>query len=150
VAQTRVDSPESIYNALTSDIEFTSYIGEYLFKGNVAPIDSISIITPGQILPELQSQSGLEVVIHDIGIVTRRDYLTEQAQGWSTVESLVTYQVFLIVWPGATGTTMTNAARRMIEMFSGATSIQTVPTPNELTTLVQTQILIPENSTILV
>lgn len=121
-----------------------SYVGSYSFANNTTAVDSISIITPGQPLPELASQSGLEVVIHDIGIVTRRDYIT------SAPDALITYQVFLIVWPPATGVTMNNAAKRMIEMFNGATSIQTVPTPNDLTALVQTQILIPNNAAILI
>lgn len=144
MAQTRVISPEDIYDTLTGDTVFMSYVGEYIFAGNATPIDAISIITPGQVLPELESQSGLEVVIHDIGIVTRKDYLTESP------EALISYQVFLIVWPQATGVTMNNAAKRMIEIFSGSTSVQTVPTPNQLSTLVQTQILIPENSAILI
>lgn len=144
MTQLRVSSPDDIYDALFGDTTFMSYVGQYVFAGNTTPIDSISIVTPGQVSPELQSQSGLEVVIHDVGIITRRDYLTEAP------EALITYQVFLIVWPGADGVTMNNAAKRMIEMFNGSTSVQTVPTPNELTTLVQTQILIPENSTILI
>lgn len=144
MAQSRVTSPNDIYDTLTDDTEFMSYVGEYIFAGNTTAIDSISIITPGQILPELKSQNGLEVVIHDAGIITRKDYLTQAP------DALITYQVFLIVWPDANGVTMNNAAKRMIEIFAGATSIQTVPTPNELTTLVQTQILIPENSAILI
>lgn len=142
--QSRADSPEAIFDALSGDSTFMSYVGQYTFSANSTPVDSICILTPGEKLPQLKSQTGLEVVIHDVGQVTRFDYLTDQP------ETLVTWQVFLILWPEATGTTMTMAAKRIVEMFSGTTTIQTVATPGELGAMVQTIALIPENAAILV
>lgn len=144
MAQSRASSPEDIYDALTEDVEFMSYVGEYSFVSKQEPVNSITILTPGAKIPQLKSQSGLEVIIHDTGQVRRRDYLTDEP------EALVTWQIFLIVWPGADGTTMTNAAKRLIEMFSGTIAIPVVATPSELGALVQTLVSIPDNATILV
>lgn len=118
-------------------------VGDRTFSGNTSSTKAISIVTPGAPLPPLKSQVGLEVVIHDTGVMTRRDYLTDAP------DTLVMWQVFLIAWPPATGSTMTNAARRALQIFGGATAVQTVPTPEGLSSLVQTLINIPEGSAIL-
>lgn len=120
-----------------------SYVGTRKFTANTSELDAISILTPGEQLPPIDSQSGLEVVIHDAGNIGRKDYLTDAS------ETLVTWQVFLIVWPPATGADMTAAARRALEIFSGATAIQTVSTPEGINSLVQTLINIPESSIII-
>lgn len=143
MAQDRADSPEAIYEALTSDSSFMSCVGEYKFKGKTEPVDSIVILTPGADLPQLESQTGLEVVIHDVGQVERFDYLTEPT------ESLITWQVVLILWPGSTGQQMTQAAKIIVEKFAGSSTIQTISTPNELGAMIQTVALIPRNATIL-
>ena len=142
MAQNRVTSPLDIYNTLTGDTQFMSYVGHYTFAKDDTMLDSISIVTPGQKLPALKNQSGLEVLIHDTGIVSRKDYITDAS------DPLITYQIFLIVWPDATGVTMTNAASRIIQLFSGSRSINIVPAPNELTSLVQTLVLIPDSALI--
>lgn len=143
VAQTFASSPQVIFDTLTADAEFSGYIGTYTFQQGSTQIDSITVATPGSDLPKLKSQSGLEVIIHDSGDATRRDFLTD------TSEAIVNWKVFLIVWPPATGETMSNAARRMIEIFSRATSIETVATSDGLGALVQTLVLIPSDSVIL-
>lgn len=142
MAQNRVTSPLDIYNTLTGDTQFMSYVGHYTFAKDDTILDSISIVTPGQKLPALKNQSGLEVLIHDAGIVSRKDYITDAS------DPLITYQIFLIVWPDATGVTMTNAASRIVQLFSGSRSINIVPAPNELTSLVQTLVLIPDSALI--
>lgn len=142
MAQLRVTSPLDIYNTLTGDTEFMSYVGQYTFAKDDTVLDSISIVTPGQALPALKNQSGLEVLIHDTGIVSRKDYITDAS------DALITYQVYLVVWPDATGVTMTSAAARIVQLFSGSRSINVVPAPNELTSLVQTLALIPDSALI--
>lgn len=143
MAQNFANSPEAIFNALTADATFSSYIGTYVFAEGNTQVDSISILTPGQNLPHLKSQSGLEVVIHDAGDITRNDWLTD------TSEAVIAWKIFLIVWPPASGSTMSLAAKRMIEMFSKATAIETLSTSQGLGSLVQTMILIPSDSAIL-
>lgn len=143
MSQSFANSPEVIFNALTGDTTFSSYIGTYTFVEGNTQVDSISIVTPGQDLPQLKSQTGLEVVIHDAGDVTRNDWLTDVS------EAVITWKVFLIVWPPATGSTMSLAAKRMIEMFSKATAIETLATSQGLGSLVQTMVTIPSDSVIL-
>ncbi len=144
MVQSRAGSPEDIYDTLTDDTEFMSYVGEYTFVSQQEAVDSITILTPGAKIPQLKSQSGLEVIIHDSGQIRRKDYLTNES------EALVTWQVFLIAWPGSDGTTMTNAAKRLIKIFAGATALPVIATPNELGALVQTLISIPDNAAILI
>lgn len=144
MAQSKADSPGAIYEALTGDSVFSSLIGEYKFINNASPIDAISILSPNERLPQLSSQSGLEVVIHDSGQVTRKDYLTDAS------EPLVTWRVYLIAWPPANGTTLTEAAARMIQIFSNSTAIEVMSTPNEIGALVQNLVLIPENAAIMI
>jgi hypothetical protein len=143
VSQSFATSPEVIFNALTGDATFSSYIGTYTFVEGSTQVDSISIVTPGQDLPQLKSQSGLEIVIHDAGDITRNDWITD------TSEAVIAWKVFLIVWPPANGTTMSLAARRMIEIFSKATAIETLSTSQGLGSLVQTMVIIPSDSAIL-
>jgi hypothetical protein len=137
-------TPKDIYDALTSDSEFMSYVGTYTFASGNTTSNSITIMSPGQNLPKLNAQNGLEVIIHDAGDVGRMDYLTGDD------EPLVTWKVFLIVWPPATGETMSNAAQRMVRMFGGAFSMETVSLSSGLGSLVQTMVLIKSNSPILV
>jgi len=144
MAQTKADSPGAIYDALTGDLQFSSLIGEYKFVNNASPIDSISILSPNQKLPQLSNQSGLEVIIHDAGQVERMDYLTDES------EALITWKVYLIAWPPANGATLTEAAARMIQIFSNSTAIEIVSTPNEIGALVQSLVLIPKNAAIMI
>lgn len=141
--QTFATSPGAIYEALTDDSVFMDLVGSYTFTKNQTSIPSISILTPGADLPQLKSQSGLEVVIHDVGDVGNKRFLTD------LTDAIITWKVFLIVWPPASGETMTNAAKRMIEIFGNATAIETVATTDGLGSLVQTMILIPSDSPIM-
>lgn len=143
MTQLRASSAEVIYDTLVADETFMSYVGTRKFASGGEELDSISILTPGESLPTIASQEGLEVVIHDSGNISRKDYLTNPS------DTLVTWQIFLIVWPPATGADMTEAARRVMELFGGSSAIPTVPTPEGLNSLVQTLINIPESSIIL-
>lgn len=144
MTQTRATSAEMIYQTLTDDVEFMSYVGKYKFIASTGELDAISVITPGESLPEIEYQKGLEVVIHDTGLAKRMDYLT------SVSDILVTYQVYLILWPDADGQLLTDATSRILRIFSNSKAVSTVPTANNITSLVQSLILIPENSAIMV
>ena len=73
MAQQFPTSARVIYETLSNDTDFLSFIGEYTFRaGQSAP--AISIVTPGQDLPAIKEISGIEVVIHDAADVKRMDY----------------------------------------------------------------------------
>lgn len=143
MTQLRVLSPEDIYTTLTADATFMSNIGTYKFTSQIATVPAISIVTPGQDLPNLERITGIEAVIHDAGEVSRRDYLT------SATDALITYKMFLLVWDGGTGTEMNNAAAQAIKLFTGAEAVETISVPNEINAFVQTVIRIPENAAIM-
>lgn len=143
VTQNKANSPLAIYNALTGDSQFMSYVGQYTFKAGNQAVDSISIMSPGSDLPNLKSQTGLEVIIHDVGDVRAKNYVA------GAIDPVVTWRVFLIAWENATGETMTNAAKRIVEMFGNVFNLQTVATPDGLGSLVQTLVLIPSDAPIL-
>ncbi len=144
MAQTKADSPEVIYETLVEDAEFSALIGSYKFVGQTTAVDSISVLSPNEKLPQLSSQTGLEVIIHDIGEVRRVDYLTDAS------EAVVNWKVYLIAWPNANGGTVTAATKRMIEIFSNATGIEVISTPNEIGALVQNVVLIPSDAAIMI
>lgn len=143
VSQLRVTSALDIYNTLTGDSTFMSHVGNYKFKGGSVN-DALSIITPGKQLPDLDSVNGLEVVIHDIGTTTRRDYLT------SPTDVLITYQVYLLLWNPADGETLTNASARILQAFSGTNVLQIVPINENKNILAQNLIEIPNNAVIMI
>lgn len=144
MAQSRVDSPVDIYNALSGNSVFMSHVGTYSFTGSSAPQPAFSIVTPNQQIPNLEAVNGLEVVIHDTGTVTRKDFLTDPST------ALVTYQMFLILWDGGLGTDLTIASQQVVQTFSGAKTIRLVPVRDTVNVLVQTLIEIPNNAAILV
>ncbi len=144
MAQNFASSPTAIYDALTDNEDFMDMVGSYTFtKGNTA-VNSISILTPGADLPQLKSQSGLEVIIHDSGIVMNRKYLTNAS------DPMITWKVFLIAWAPADGTTVMNAAKKILEIFGNSTAIETLAAADGLGSLVQTMVLIPSDCPILI
>jgi hypothetical protein len=144
MAQVKADSPEVIYDTLIGDTEFAALVGSYNFVGQSTPIDSISVLSPNEKLPQLSSQTGLEVIIHDVGEVRRVDYLT------SVSDAVINWKVYLIAWPDANGGTITAATKRIIEIFSNAVGIEIIATPNEIGALVQNVVLIPSNAAIMI
>jgi len=141
MAQNFPTSPLVIYNTLTGDPTFSSYIGTYTFAdGSTTP--SIVINTPGTDLPQVEEQAGLEVIIHDVADMGTMDYIT------SPSEPVFQWQLFLVVWAPATGDVMTDALRRLVELFPGASSLDTVTTGTLLGSSVQTQVIIPSNTLI--
>lgn len=121
-----------------------SYVGTYTFKSGDEEVEAISILSPSENLPNLKSQSGLEVIIHDVGEVRSNFYVA------GDTDAIVSWRVFLIAWEGATGEVMTNATRRIMQMFGNAFNLQSVATPNGIGALVQTMVLIPSDAPILV
>lgn len=144
MAQTFPVSPEAIYDALIGDTAFASYLGTYKFSSNGSTDPSISVISPGQNLPQLRNVQGLECVIHDAATIARRDYVS------GTSDLVATWNVYLICWPPSNGNDMTVATKRAMEIFGGATSIETVAVSSGLGALAQTLISIPEDTPILI
>lgn len=140
MAQQHVDSPEIIYETLTSDETFMDLVGKRIFKGSSTQLDAISITTPGENLPPIQEQTGLEVVIHDISQLNRNQYITDE------IDITTIWKVFLLAWPGSNGSTLNNAARRIMELFTNATTLETNPTPAGLGSIAQLLVLIPSSS----
>lgn len=142
MAQVLVSSPEVIFDTLTGDTTFMSYVGTYTFTDGTTQ-DSISIITPGASLPQLQSTAGLEVVIHDVGSVSRLDYLTDPS------DPIVTWRVYLIAWTPATGADINDAIQRMIGLFGGCRTFEIATAANTLGALTQSMVIIPSSSPVL-
>jgi hypothetical protein len=139
MSQVFADSPGFIYRILDSDTEFSGYIGNYKLQGGQT-LNAISVNTPGQDIPRISDIHGIECVIHDVSDVTRSklEFITDET------EVLVnTWKVFLICWDPATGEDLNNAAHRIMELFKGSTSIQTVKTSEGARARAQTLVLIP-------
>ena len=138
MAQVFPVSAQIIYDTLAADAVFMDALGEYTFKVSPgAPVPALSVVTPGQDLPSVESVSGVEVVIHDVGSVRRRDYLS------SVSDFIVDWKVYLIAWEPANGVALTNAVIRMMQIFSGATSTEVVATADGIGAQVQTLVTIP-------
>lgn len=138
MSQVFPDTPGVIYRLLGADSEFSSYLGTYKFTGGQVK-NAISLLTPGRNIPGVQSVSGMECIIHDISDLKRVDFITDDS-------TLVNeWKVFLVAWDPATGEIVNNAARRIMELFRGATSTQTVRTSEGTNARVQTVVTIPSN-----
>ena len=135
-------SPEVIYSTLEADAEFTSYLGQYRFVGG-QELPALSIQSPGGDMPGMDAITGLECIIHDAADLRRTDY-------YNSTNIETSWRVFLICWEPATGGDMTSAATRVLQIFSGATSMETVAVSDGLGALVQTMIIVPSDRPILV
>lgn len=144
MVQQKVDTPEVIYDTLIADEAFMNLVGTRTFKIGDTQIDAISIVTPGEDLPAIKDQAGLEVVIHDISQLTRNQYIT------SEIDITTTWKVFLLAWPGSNGNTLNDAARRIMQIFTKAVTLETNPTPTGLGSIAQLLVLIPSDSVVLV
>ena len=142
MAQTFPTSAKVIYDTLVADTAFMALLGTYTFKDG-SPLAAISVISPGESLPELRNVEGLECIIQDAGDIKRMDYVAGAS------DFKVDYKVFLVCWEEATGQDMTNAAIRALEIFGGATAFETVAVADGLGAQAQTQIRIPSDKPIL-
>lgn len=143
MAQQFPTTAKIIYDTLSGDVEFSSHLGTYNFKGGSGPLTAISIVSAGEDLPSLRNVEGVECIVQDAGDTSRVNYLT----GDSDVE--VQFSVFLICWEGAKGSDMQAAAERAVKMFGDSRSIQTVATPDGAGSLVQTKVVISSRGPIL-
>lgn len=143
MAQSRAITPVDIYNELSSNTTFMGYVGNYTFLDNSTD-KALSVITPSKVLPNVASVSGLEVLIHDNGIPSRRDYVTNIS------DILMTYQIFVMVWEPANGEDLNLATAEIMRTFSGSRLIRTVPQTLNENILVQNLIEIPNNAAIMV
>ena len=142
MAQSFPTSAQVIYDTLSADSTFMSFLGSYEFRaGQSAP--ALSIITPGQDLPAVKKISGVEVIIHDAANVRRKDYLT------SSSDMIIDWSVFFICWEPGTGSDLTGAVSRAMQRFSGSTSIETVAVADGLGAQVQTKLIIDGDMPIL-
>lgn len=143
MAQAFPSTPQIIYDTVSTDATIVSYLGEYTFGSTPNSVPAVSIVTPGADLPNIKTVSGVEIIIHDVADMRRRDYLTDSP------DLETTWNVFVVCWEPATGDQVTAVVRRMMEIFSGATSFQTVATADGIGAMVQTQVMIPSDKPIL-
>jgi hypothetical protein len=143
MAQQFPTTAQVIYETLSTDTEFMSVIGEYEFKSGQS-YPAISVMSPGSDLPSLKRTVGVECIIHDVGDVTKYEYLTSDAARTS-----VLWSVFLVVWEPAKGADMQRATELACRRFLGSSSIQTVAVSDGLGSLVQTKILIKSDMPVL-
>jgi hypothetical protein len=143
MTQQHAETPRVIYDTLTNDATFMSYVGTRTFRANNTELDAISIVTPGEKLPAIKSINGMEVVIHDISDLSRREYITDD------IDIMTKWKVFLLAWDGANGATLNNAARRIMQLFSKAVTIETMPGPSDINAMMQLLVLIPSDSVVL-
>jgi hypothetical protein len=144
MAQSFPVTPEVIYDALNGDATFTGLIGTYNFEGTEDPIPALSVRSPGENLPQLRNVSGIECLIHDAGVIARQDYVSGPS------DLMATWNLYLIAWPPSNGYEITSAAKRVMEIFGGATATEVVAVSSGLGALAQTLVQIPENSPILI
>jgi len=138
MSQVYPDSPGVIYRLLDADPEFSALVGTYKFVDGQTS-NAISLLTPGADIPGVESIDGMECIIHDISNLQRIDFINDSS-------ILVNeWKVFLVAWDPATGEDVNNAARRIMQLFRGATSTQTVRTSEGLKARVQTVVTIPSN-----
>lgn len=135
-------SAQIIHDTLAGDAAFVATLGTYTFKDSTTE-PALSIITPGERVPYVSSVEGVECVILDVPNISRRNYLTESA------DLTKVFRMFAIAWEPATGNNLQDCVTRVIQIFSGASSFETVKTSEGLNAKVQTVITIPSDSPIL-
>lgn len=143
MTQSRVTSPVDIYDTLSGDTSFMTYVGDYTFNNGTSG-SALSLVTPSKELPNVANVSGLEVIIHDAGRASRVDYLTNPS------DILLTYRIFLMLWDPADGITLNDASSRIMQIFAGSRLIQTVPESDNEFILVQSIIEVPDNAAIMI
>ena len=142
MAQIFPSTPQIIYDTLVADSVFTNAVGSYEFKGNSSPVAAVTVTTPGADLPSIKSVTGIEVIIHDTADFRRIDK-------FDSSDLIADWTVFVICWEPSTGDDMNVVVKRIMEIFSGATSYQTVTTSSGIGANVQTSINIPADKPIL-
>lgn len=142
VAQNLVDSPEVIYDTLTTDAVISPLIGTYHFIDGTTE-DAISIMSPGQELPRLKEVTGLEIIIHDAAQVTSLPYLTNLA------DVISIWRVYLVAWPGSDGSVLNSVVSRIVQRFGNVWTIEVSARGAPLGALTQSLIMIRSTSAVL-
>lgn len=119
-----------------------SHVGTYTFIDN-ATNDSLIILTPGEKIPGLKSVSGLEVIIHDIGEMNTINYLTNYP------DLVVEWKIYLIAWPNANGSTITDAGSIILEHYIGSKMIGITSAGVRAGALTQSLITVPSSGIII-
>lgn len=135
-------SAQIIHDTLVADTTFASFLGTYTFP-DASTFSAISIVTPGERIPYVSDVEGVECVILDVPNITRKNYVVGDA------DLIKVWRLFVIAWEPATGSDVDDAVTRIIQIFSGASSFETVKTSEGLNAKVQTVVTIPSNSPIL-
>ena len=129
-------SAQVIYETLSDDSTFMSYLGTYNFKaGQSAP--AISVVSAGQDLPSLRKVEGVECIIQDAAGFQSYPYVSNDP-----ARVIIDFPVFLIAWEPSTGADMQTAALRCAANFLNSYAVQTVATQDGLGALVQTKVII--------
>jgi hypothetical protein len=136
-------SAQVIHDTLTADATFAATLGTYSFP-DASTYPAISVVTPGERLPHLSDVAGVECVILDVPNIRRRNYVTDNA------DLVKLWRLFVIAWEPANGSDVEASVSRIIQIFSGASSFETVQTSEGLNAKVQTVVTIPSNSPILI
>lgn len=142
MAQSLVDSPEVIYNTLTTDTLISPLIGTYYFSDGTTE-DAISVMSPGQELPRLKKVTGLEVIIHDAAQSSGHPYLTNLA------DVISIWRVYLIAWPGSDGSVLNTVVNRIMQRFGNVWTIEVSARGAPLGALTQSLIMIRSTSVVL-
>ena len=142
MAQSFPTSAQVIYDTLSADSTFMSFLGSYEFRAGQS-VPAISIVTPGRDLPAVKKVTGVEVIIHDAADVRRLDYVTTSS------DVIVDWKVFFICWEPSTGLELTAAVSRAMRHFSGSSSFETVAVADGLGAQVQTKLIIKGDMPIL-
>jgi len=141
MAQTFPTSAQIVYDTLTSDTEILDRIGTYSFKAG-SESKAISIVSPGEDLPSIRNVSGLECVIQDTGPTTQQLY-------YNKVDTIVTWNVFLVCWEPEKGANLQGLTELILKRFLGSSASQVVGTTDGIGSLVQNKIMIQSNMPIL-
>ena len=97
------------------------------------------MVSPGQDLPSLRRVSGVECVIQDVGVTTLQNYLTDAP------DMITSFSIFCILWEPANGADLQAVTDYIVRRFVGASSIETVATPDGIGSLVQSQVIVKSN-----
>lgn len=136
-------SAQVIYDTLAADATFLATLGTYTFTDG-SEFPAFSIVTPGERVPNASDVEGIECIILDVPNVSRKEYVT------GTADLVKLWRLFVVTWEPASGEDMDDCVSRIVQIFSGSRSFETVKTSEGLNAKVQTVITIPSNSPILI
>lgn len=102
------ESSSDVFTAMTTDQTLMSTVGVYKFINNVNELPAISVLSPGQNLPDLEYTKGPEIVIHDVAELSSFNTLDV----FSSQVIRYTFRVYVLLWGGFNTTTQLDYADR--------------------------------------